>query len=241
MLSFVGLALWPATPRDPDVAAQAAARNESSGSGAGSRFSDLGVAEALPDGQECASRVRRHGWEPRPENNAQNATRGAQLVLPGGSWMGFTRWHELARRVDGNFTGTTDEIIQWASCKWGFDEDVTRAQAYIESGWRQNELGDHGQSTGLLQVKSAKEGTPHRYTWPHSRASTAYNVDYALAWRRACYEGHFTEVGWLPRESRGDLAGCLGLWYSGTWGRGQREYLAAILYVLHERPWERWG
>ena len=31
------------------------------------------------------------------------------------------------RGVTGIFTGTTDDIIQWASCKWGIDEDIIRA------------------------------------------------------------------------------------------------------------------
>jgi len=31
--------------------------------------------------------------------------------------------------------GNTDEIIQWVSCKWGFDTDAARAQAIVESNW----------------------------------------------------------------------------------------------------------
>jgi len=48
----------------------------------------------------------------------------------------------FARRIDGNFTGTTDEIIRWGACKWGFDEDIVRAVAVNESYWRQSQLGD---------------------------------------------------------------------------------------------------
>ena len=33
---------------------------------------------------------------------------------------------EIAARVTGNFTGTTDMILQWAACKWGIDEDIVR-------------------------------------------------------------------------------------------------------------------
>ena len=240
MLLFVGLAVLPASHQTPGVGAEAAAPAGSAESGSASTFSTVDPGEELPGGDECVSRVRRDGWEPRPENGAQNATTGTQLILPADSWTGYEAWHAMARRVDGDFTGTTDEIIQWASCKWGFDEDLTRAQAYIESGWVQATLGDAGHSVGLLQVKAARDGTPHRYTWPHSRTSTAFNVDYALAWRRACYEGHFAEVGWLPPESRGDLTGCLGLWYSGTWGTGHDEYLESIARALHERPWDGW-
>jgi hypothetical protein len=40
-------------------------------------------------------------------------------------------------RVDGQFTGTTDQIIQWASCKWGLPDNYLRAEAYTESTWFQ--------------------------------------------------------------------------------------------------------
>ena len=46
------------------------------------------------------------------------------------------------RRVTGNMTGTTDEIIQWIACKWGIAEDVVRAQVAKESWWHQDTLGD---------------------------------------------------------------------------------------------------
>ena len=59
-------------------------------------------------------------------------------------------------RADGQFSGTTDAILKWASCKWGFDENVTRATAVNETHWRQTELGDigNGTSIGILQIKS---------------------------------------------------------------------------------------
>ena len=56
-------------------------------------------------------------------------------------------------RVTGNFTGTTDEIIQWAACKWGIDEDIVRAQTAMESWWHQSTVGDNGESFGLMQVR----------------------------------------------------------------------------------------
>ncbi len=47
-------------------------------------------------------------------------------------------------RVDGAFTGTTDQVLQWAACKWGIDEDVVRAQVVKESWWQMSALGDFG-------------------------------------------------------------------------------------------------
>jgi hypothetical protein len=43
----------------------------------------------------------------------------------------------LLRRVDGQFTGTTDEIFQWAACKWGLPDNLIRADAVDESTWFQ--------------------------------------------------------------------------------------------------------
>jgi hypothetical protein len=119
--------------------------------------------------------------------------------------------------------------------------DLTRAQAYVESRWRQDFRGDGRQSVGLFQVKAGTSGAPHRYTWPFSRTSTAFNVDYALAWRRACYEGLFAQGGWLPRRSRGDLWGCVGLWYSGTWHDEDAHYVAGVRRQLREKPWRKWS
>jgi hypothetical protein len=204
------------------------------------RFQTRPPGSALPTGRTCGRRVTRIRWEPRPGNRKANRTRGVPLVLPPDAWAGFPSWQRLAPRVDGNFTGTTDEIIRWASCKWGFDENATRAQAYVESRWDQNFVGDGGRSVGLMQIKSAQPGTPHRYTWPLSRTSTAYNVDYALAWRRACYDGLFSEGGWLPASSRGDLWGCIGAWYSGAWHEGDGRYVAEVKRALGKRPWLRW-
>jgi len=43
----------------------------------------------------------------------------------------------LLPRVDGQFTGTTDEIFQWAACKWGLPDNLIRADAVTESTWFQ--------------------------------------------------------------------------------------------------------
>jgi hypothetical protein len=45
--------------------------------------------------------------------------------------------------VDGNYSGTTDDLIRITACKWGIDEDYIRAQAWIESGWHQDCAAAH--------------------------------------------------------------------------------------------------
>jgi hypothetical protein len=92
------------------------------------KFQTLPVGATLPTESDCSSRVKATP-EVRPINATYNARKGT-----GGNYF--------HTRVSGNYTGTTDEIIQWAACKWGMDEDLLRAQAVQESYWFQNGLGD---------------------------------------------------------------------------------------------------
>ncbi len=170
-------------------------------------FKTLPPGSALPSGAQCAQLVR-DAPEIRPVNATQNATRGTR---PNSRWS----------RVDGNFTGTTDEILQWVACKWGVDEDMVRAQIVKESWWEMSANGDNGESFGLAQVRN---GYGHESAFVDNNAinSTAYNVDYAYASWRACFEGEYT---WLndPGIERGrtyaagDAWGCFGTWFSGRW------------------------
>jgi autotransporter family porin len=185
----------------------------------------------LPSGDACARSIRRDPWEPRPGNRGPN-----HAVPPGPvdsrSWAD-PRAEVLRSRVTGRFAGTTDEIIRWASCKWGFDPDVTRAQAVQESGWHQSSRGDGGASVGLLQIKS----TVWTGTLPWSADSTAFNVDWSLGLRRACFEGYlFSDQG-----SRGDLWGCVGAHYSGHWRDGSAlAYVDEVRGHLARREWREW-
>jgi hypothetical protein len=210
-------------------------------------FLTLPPGAKLPSDSVCAAKVRRTGWEPRPQNAAANQTRGRPGAAIDGADPSFNK--RYGTRVEGNFVGTTDEIIQWAACKWGFSEDITRARAMQESHWRQSQLGDKTdnpaacatiaqaapcwQSYGILQVK----GTVHEDTYPAARDSTAYNVDYALAWLRACYEGAFSD--WMGNGYRaGDEWGCVGAWYSGNWyDSGARKYIDGVKRHLANRAW----
>ena len=148
--------------------------------------STLPVGAALPSGAECAARVR-PAAEIRPENAAANANRGSRAnANTRTDWSGFNR-------VDGDFAGTTDEIIQWAACKWGIDEDIVRAQVIKESYWYQSTNGDNGESWGLGQVRDTAHQSAFQYS-VNARTSSAYNLDYTYASWRACYEGVYT---WL--------------------------------------------
>ncbi|HWC10209.1 MAG TPA: hypothetical protein VG455_03210 [Acidimicrobiales bacterium] len=227
----------------------------------------------LPSEAECGTRVRRSSWEPRPENRTANSTVAGRFSLDGYTTdQGYdVRSQPYVARVSGNFTGTTDEIIQWAACKWGFDDNIARAMAVTESTWYQglvdasgspvkdSGFGDYTtnpaacqagyivpcpQSFGLLQVKATSE----RGTFPWSRDSTAFNVDYTLMAWRLCYEGFTTWLRQYPGGTTpyagGDAWGCIGFWYSGDWygsDGGAQSYMNTVKGHLGTKPWLRWA
>ncbi len=161
-------------------------------------------------------------------------------------------------RVDGNFVGTTDEIIQWAACKWGIDEDWARAQSVKESWWTQTAGGDltsdqnachptkrtsSGQcpeSIGLLQVRYLYHGEAFEDT--NAIRSTAYNANYTYGVWRACYEGQLTWLNDVERGRQygaGDLEGCLGVWFSGRWYVADGiAYVNDVRGIKNSRTWE---
>lgn len=105
-------------------------------------FATLPPGSPLPSESDCASRVRRSGWEPHSENDRANRTAGVSCSEIRTCAVWSQDLYVYAARVDGRFSGTTDEILQWGACKWGIDEDVLRARAAEESGWRQSSSGD---------------------------------------------------------------------------------------------------
>ena len=69
----------------------------------------------LPDDAAAAAMVRRSAWEPRPENTVANHTVPPLDFRPP-PYPGLINGPQVFDRISGNFTGTTDEIIQWAAC-----------------------------------------------------------------------------------------------------------------------------
>ena len=227
-------------------------------------FATLPTGSRLPSGAECGALVH---TRPYSENKAVNVTFNQAIG------------HALARdffdprstdpransaigvRVDGDFTGTTREILRWAACKWGIDEDIVYAQAAQESWWRQNSLGDwhpdasacapgHGlgadgrpgqcpQSFGILQDRYPVQ----RSSWPGVGRSTAMNADTAYATWRACFEGYERWLNTLDRGRQyaaGDVWGCVGRWVSGRWHTSQSDqYTASVQGYLSQRVWEQ--
>lgn len=99
----------------------------------------VAVGAPLPTAAECAKRVVKTR-ETKSTNSAANRTMGKVTTATNGNWGTNAGANKLMQRVDGRYTGTTDEIIQWASCKWGMDPDQVRAQAMVESSWHQTSV-----------------------------------------------------------------------------------------------------
>src|SRR5437016_4908583 len=82
-------------------------------------------------------------------------------------------------------------------------------------------------------------------TDPLATVSTAFNVDYSLAWRRACYEGDFTwlnDAGKAGGYAAGDEWGCMGAWFAGDWyTTGARDYIARVRGHYDSQVWAMRG
>src|SRR5947209_7413646 len=91
-------------------------------------FSTLPPGSPLPSDAQCAAQIHAVATgvaEPRPDNYTANHTvppAGSFSSRPMNSYYGYdNRAVDFQNRIDGNFAGTTDQIIQWAACKWGWD------------------------------------------------------------------------------------------------------------------------
>ena len=214
---------------------------------AGGYFTLTEVGDGFPSERRCARLVRRSRWEPRPENQRANHRVPRRLRL-GRARSYDEDWNERYRpRITGAFVGTTDEIIQWAACKWGLSDEVLRAQALVESGWRQAARGDYEpRSAGRCTLHDRRDPCPtsfgllqnkwyfNRPAYPRLRAMTSFHMDWSAAQLRGCYDGRKG----LPA---GSLWGCVGNWFSGGWRDGEaRGYVARVRAALHAKRWLRW-
>jgi hypothetical protein len=190
----------------------------------------------LADG-EAAARVNQTNWEPRRENAQANQRRPSDEQLEDfrhRSGMVYRRY------VTGRYRGTTDEILQWAARKWGFDPDLFRAIAAVESYWKMSAVGDGGLSFGLFQMKKT-----YHCCLPLSSKYSAFNADYYGGILRSYYDGR---QKWLNDEERGeqyragDLWGSVGTWYAGRWRTPLAlDYIRRVQQTLRDEPWrERW-
>ena len=222
----------------------------------------LPPGSALPGESACAANITTSSFEPRPDNYAANhrVPTAAQIanLQPWNVSIGMDdKSDSLRRQITGNFTGTTDEILQWVACKWGIDVNIVRAEAVQESNWHQSQLGDYTtnqslcppgtwngsscyQSYGILQIKY----TYFKTEWPMSQQDTAFSAEFVYGWLRNCYEGwadylyQQTPSPGYPTYHAGDIWGCLGFWFSGGWyTSGAINYINIIKQDYQQKPW----
>jgi hypothetical protein len=229
----------------------------------------VGSFSSLPSESQAASMVHRSTWEPRPENYTANHTVPSAGFVTAG-YSGMENHAQLFGRVTGNFTGTTDEIIQWAAAKWGLPDDVIRAAAVAESSWYQNlkdssgrpvatrGYGDYGDcggspapsgygsggpsSFGLMQIKwcAHKDASAPGYG---TWPSSERATAYNLDYFGAIIRGCFEGWdAWLGNGYKsGDMWGCIGRWYAGEWySAGANNYIATVKNIYDAKPWRTW-
>jgi autotransporter family porin len=165
-------------------------------------------------------------------------------------------------QVTGNFKGTTDEIIQWAACKWGIDVDVARADAWLESGWymstRSGCNAPAAASFGLFQIVAEDcNGNLVHGGWPYVQDDSGLNADYWGAWIRGCFDGAFLVPNHLWQTSPAEgyqghsmaqvvaqngedyaLWGCIGAWFSNSWYSSSAQgYINIVKSDEASKPW----
>jgi hypothetical protein len=101
------------------------------------------------------------------------------------------------------------------------------------------------QRYGIMQMKYKSFGG-----WPLSKDSTAFNVDFRLAYQRACMNGDINYLlqripaAGYPQYPDGStdemLWGCMGDWFSGGWFDSDAlKYIAEVKSLLIRRGWRQ--
>jgi hypothetical protein len=190
--------------------------------------------------KKAAKKVTRTNWEPRRQNTVANNT------VPTREELEYFRAnvHQPAmpywRKIDGQYTGTTDDILEWAAYKWGLPEDLLKAVAVHETWWEMDYVGDSGDSFGIFQMR-----VPYHCCLPFMRDSTAFNADYYGAIIRSYYDG---KQDWLNHDccaadngkpyKAGDLWGSVGAWSSGRWHlETNKIYVDTVKMHMREKTW----
>ena len=218
-------------------------------------FVTLPPGSLLPDEATCAARVRRSAWEPRTSNYTANHTVPTAQQIAGLN----PQQNPYTSVITGNFTGTTDEILQWVACKWGVDENIVKAEAIVESYWVQSTNGAPTTNQALCPPNTWDGKQCHQYygllqltytywnsAWPMMRDDTAFSAEYIYGIVRNCYEGRAsfvaTTLPGYPAYHAGDIWGCIGSWYSGQWySQNSLDYITSVKQNFANKIWLKPG
>jgi hypothetical protein len=189
------------------------------------QFHTLAADASLPTGAQCAAMIPATP-ETVAANTPFNHTTASAPELASYAANRFTvdfrDDYTQYKRAAGQYTGSTDMIMRWAACKYGIEEDVVRAQAWVESKWQQGGAGDHRTSQsqcvqpGFAALWNTTINEPDGtsiacpgccfqswsawqtkvfyewMTWPQIMESTSFAADYRYADQRACMDGAYT-------------------------------------------------
>lgn len=215
------------------------------------RTAPAGRWRVLPGDRKCAGRVHRSSWEPRPDNAVPNhrmprpakvhrAFRLRPVHTGGATDRRWDTW--LLQRVDGHYRGTTDEIFQWAACKWGIRDNVLRAIAVRESTWYQYETYRSGRP--VLDWGSGDLMPPHtRGALKYCNTLAKYGRDYQRYFGRGICPQTFSIAGVMSWQapSWGRMRGN----QNGTYPFNRRSTAFAVDYIASQlrgcyNGWEFW-
>lgn len=227
---------------------------------------------AFPTESQCAAQVNGSPWEPRANNATPNHTVAPQPTTVGAFSQYTSTWNNNYRpRITGNFTGTTDQIIQWVACKWGWSDDLVRAEAVTESNWNQANynngvpvqnqgFGDYeARSNGHCAFDFVGDPCPTSYSiiqikWYFHPAGFASNsaqssypwitksTAYALDLQVAEMRGCYDGLSSYLGNTTGDYWGCMGYWFSGAWhDSGANSYISQVQNNYNNKPWRSWA
>ena len=229
-------------------------------------MSGVGSFPSLPSDAQAASLVHRSSWELRPDNYTANHTVPTAGFLTAG-YSGMQNHAQLFGRVTGNFTGTTDEIIQWAAAKWGLPDDLIRAEAVVKSSGYQNlkdgngkpiansgygDFGSCGGSpapSGYGTTGPASFGITQIKWCAHKDASAPGYGTWPWSERSTAYNlDYFGAVmrgcvegwdSWLANGyAAGDMWGCVGRWFAGEWhSTAANNYITTVKNAYNAKPW----
>jgi hypothetical protein len=211
--------------------------------------------------KEAASFVV-HKSEQRPENTTANSyvpspseTEAFHSVANGSNPL-----NRYVDGLDGLINPSTDDLIQWASFKWGIPTDWLRAEYVVESKWNQAALGDRAsvstewyskypsqarisgtsevyESMGITQIKWRPDNSVGPGTEPLRWKSTAFNLDYQAAALRYYFDGF---CSWCATGYKaGEEWASIGAWFSPVpWqNSGAVSYEKQIQEKLVAKPW----
>jgi hypothetical protein len=210
----------------------------------------VGSWRHLPGDGACARLVHKSAWEPRPDNHQPNhrmpnvkrvhASLAARPRAVRGAYpKHWDRW--VLQRVTGHYTGTTDEIIQWAACKWGISDNLLRAIAVRESNWYQYEVYPDGtcvvlNGCGDLSARASAAtrefcvGTtdrlPGRPRFAPGRCPKTFSIVGVMAWQKPSW-------GAMPGNQNGTFP------FSVESTAFALDYLGSVLRGCYE-GWMSW-